>query len=258
MIRQAFTTGAYVLDRIAVISDIHGNLTALEYVLEDIAEHGITRILCLGDLIGKGPLPAECVDRVLSSCESVVKGNWDHLATQWKNRGFMKWHRDQLGPERIEQLYRLPIYLEFLMSGRMVRLCHASPHDLFHRVFIHTEAHERMRLFSPTATSEREADVLGYGDIHGAYVEHFTGIHRGKVIFNAGSVGNPLEIPQASYAILEGAYGSRETRPFSITLSRIPYNIDEAIRLATESGMPHLEEYIDELRTGVYQPRDFS
>lgn len=246
------------MDRIAIISDIHGNLTALRQVLAEIAERGITRILCLGDLIGKGPLPAECTDLVLSSCEGVVKGNWDHLATQWKNRIFMQWHREQLGPERIERLYGLPVYLEFMMSGRLIRLCHASPHDLFHRVFQHTDPLERMRLFSATPTWEQEADVLGYGDIHGAYVEHFTGLHRGKVIFNAGSVGNPLEIPQASYAILEGSYGSKTTAPFSITLARTPYDIEEAVRIAMKSGMPHLSEYLDELRTGIYRIRDFS
>ncbi len=246
------------MDKIAIISDIHGNLTALEHVLSDIADRGITRIMCLGDLIGKGPLPAECMDLVLSSCESVVKGNWDHLATQWKNRAFMQWHREKLGQERIERLFELPVYVEFLMSGRLVRLCHASPHDLFHRVFMHSEPHERMRLFSATPTWAQDADVLGYGDIHGAYVEHFTGVNRGKVIFNAGSVGNPLEIPQASYAVLEGSYGSKTAMPFSITLTRVPYDIEEAVRLAMDSGMPHLEEYIDELRTGVYRIRDFS
>jgi len=245
------------LDRIAIISDIHGNLTALETVLADIASRGITRILCLGDLIGKGPQPAECVDLVLERCESVVKGNWDYLATKWRDRTFMQWHRAQLGQQRIDTLYELPIYLEFRMSGRLVRLCHASPHDLFHRVFMHTEEHERMRLFAPTETLNEEADVLGYGDIHGAYVEHFVGPQRGKMIFNASSVGNPLEIPQASYAILEGEYGSAEQKAFSITLARVPYDIEQAVHLAEASDMPHLEEYIDELRTGIYRTRDF-
>ncbi len=245
------------MDRIAILSDIHGNLTALETALADIAEKGITRIFCLGDLVGKGPHPAECTDRILSSCESVVKGNWDHLATVWKDRSFMQWHRAQLGQERIERLFNLPVYLEFRMSGRLIRLCHASPHDLFHRVFMHTEEHERLKLFAPTETLDEVADVLGYGDIHGAYVEHFVGPQRGKVIFNAGSVGNPLEIPQASYAILEGAYGATEQKAFTISLCRIPYDIEAAVRHAEASDMPHLEEYISELRTGIYRQRDF-
>lgn len=245
------------LERIAVISDIHGNLTAFEAVLEDISDRGISRILCLGDLIGKGPQSSDCVDRAFEVCDGIVKGNWDHLATAWKDRAFMQWHRRHLGQARIDRLYGLPVYLEFNLSGRLVRLCHASPHDLFHRVFLHTDAHERMRLFAPTATLDRTADVLGYGDIHGAYTECFTGEYKGKIIFNTGSVGNPLEITQASYAILEGAYESTEPAPFSIALVRVPYDIEAAVRIAENSTMPHREEYIDELRTGRYHTRDF-
>lgn len=244
-------------DRIAILSDIHGNLTALERVLSDVAERGITRLFCLGDLVGKGPRPAACTDRILDVCEAVVKGNWDHLATTWADRDFMRWHREALGQERIGRLFALPTYLEFRMSGRLVRLCHASPHDLFHRVFQHTEAHEKMRLFAPTPTWDEEADVLGYGDIHGAYIEHFQEDHKGKVIFNAGSVGNPLEIPQACYAILEGTEGDDAQSPFSITLVRVPYDVETEIQVAQHSGMPHLAEYIDELRTGRYGRRSF-
>ena len=243
--------------RIAIISDIHGNLTALERVLSDISERGITRIFCLGDMVGKGPRPAKCTDRVFQVSEAIVKGNWDHLATTWANRAFMQWHREKLGQARIERLFALPVYLEFRMSGRLVRLCHASPHDLFFRVFQHTDAHEKMRLFAPTPTWDAQADVLGYGDIHGAYIEHFQGEHKGKTIFNAGSVGNPLEIPQSCYAILEGTDGDAVQAPFSIALVRVPYDVEAEIAVAQESGMPHLEEYIDELRTGRYGRRDF-
>ncbi len=244
-------------DRIAVISDIHGNLTALTRVLADIGARGITRIFCLGDLVGKGPRPAECTDLTLSACEKTVKGNWDHLATTWADRSFMRWHREALGQDRIDRLYQLPVYLEFRMSGRLVRLCHASPHDLFHRVFQHTEPHEKMRLFAPTPTWDQQADVLGYGDIHGAYIEHMQGDHKGKVIFNAGSVGNPLELPQASYAIVEGEEGGTVQAGFAITLVRLPYDVEAEIRFAQATEMPHLAEYVMELRTGRYGRRDF-
>ncbi len=244
--------------RIAVISDIHGNLTAFDRVLEDIADRGISHIFCLGDLIGKGPQPAECVDRAFDVCDGIVKGNWDHLATTWKNRAFMQWHRRHLGEARIDRLYALPVYLEFLLSGRLVRLCHASPHDLFHRVFQHSEPHERLRLFAPTPTLDRTADVLGYADIHSAYTEYLTGDSNGKILFNTGSVGNPLEVPQASYAIVEGVYDSPDMAPFSISLVRVPYDIEAAVRVAEASTMPHREAYIEELRTGRYCVRDLS
>lgn len=245
------------LDKIAIISDIHGNLPALEAVLADIGARGITRILCLGDVIGKGPSPAECSDRVFAVAEGVVKGNWEHMLVKWKDRLFMQWHLEKLGPYRVDRLHHLPLYLELRMSDRVIRLCHASPHDLFHRVFPHTPEHERLRLFSAPSVTSNDADVLGYGDIHGAYVEHFVQ-NKGKMIFNAGSVGNPLEVTQASYAILEGCVDATEPAPFAITLVRVPYDIEAAVRLAEESGMPHQEEYADELRTGRYRTRDLA
>ncbi|GAB3811728.1 hypothetical protein GCM10028820_03450 [Tessaracoccus terricola] len=65
------------LDRIALISDVHGNLTALEAVLADIAARGITRVLNLGDTAGKGPRGEAAVRRCREVCEVNVRGNWD-------------------------------------------------------------------------------------------------------------------------------------------------------------------------------------
>ena len=66
-----------VLERIALISDVHGNLTALEAVLEDIDARGITRIFNLGDYVGKGPRGREVVDLCRERCEVNLLGNWD-------------------------------------------------------------------------------------------------------------------------------------------------------------------------------------
>ncbi len=84
-------------DRIAVISDIHGNLTALTRVLADIG-HGASRASSAwatssarGHGLPNAPILAS------SSCEKTVKGNWDHLATTWADRSFMRWHREALG-----------------------------------------------------------------------------------------------------------------------------------------------------------------
>ena len=65
------------LDRIALISDVHGNLTALEAVLADIDARGITRIFNLGDYVGKGPRGREVVDLCRERCEVNILGNWD-------------------------------------------------------------------------------------------------------------------------------------------------------------------------------------
>ena len=237
------------MNRIAVISDIHGNIHALDAVLEDIKRRRIKRIFCLGDIVGKGPGSAAAVDTIRMHCEVVLKGNWDHHMTELKNHNKLTWHQEELGEERLLYLKKLPVYSEFYMSGKLVRLCHASPHDVFHRVFLETDNDERIKLFAATPTIDKEADVVGYGDIHGAHIDYF----RYKTIFNAGSVGNPLEITQASYAVIEGEYGSEEESSISISIVRVPYDIEDAIEHAAGSNMPYTEEYIKELRTAVYR-----
>ena len=62
------------LDQIAIISDIHGNLPALEAVLEDIKDKGISQIICLGDMIGKGPHSMEVLEQCLDHCHVIIKG----------------------------------------------------------------------------------------------------------------------------------------------------------------------------------------
>mgnify|MGYP000102431524 CR=1 FL=1 len=238
------------MDKIAIISDIHGNIPALEAVLRDIKSRDIETIYCLGDLAGKGPSSAAAVDSIREHCEVVIKGNWDYFMTE-RNDEALIWHQDRLGEERLEYMRGLPLYAEFYMSGKLIRLCHASPNDLFHRVYLFTENEQRMKLFMPTKTSKEEADVVGYGDIHGAHIDIF----NGKTIFNVGSVGNPLDIPQSSYAIIEGIYGSKEQSPFTIALVRVLYNIEEAVNQAMETDMPDKQEYINELRTAIYRGR---
>lgn len=238
------------MDKIAIISDIHGNIPALEAVLKDIKERNVDRIFCLGDLSGKGPSSAEAVDLIRKTCEVVIKGNWDYFLTE-KDDDLFKWHQEKLGKERLKFMKDLPIYIEFYMSGKLVRLCHASPNDLFYRVHLSTPREERIKLFMPTITLDKESDVVGYGDIHGAHIDNF----QGKTIFNVGSVGNPLEIPQSSYAIMEGKYDSKEESPFSISLVRVPYNIEQAILDAHKTNMPEMQEYINELKTAVYRGR---
>jgi len=240
------------MNRIAIISDIHGNLPALDEVFNDIKDKNIDRIICLGDLAGKGPSSSEVVDIIKENCECVVKGNWDHYMTDNSiNSHVILWHQNKLGVDRIKYLNELPLYNEFYMSGKLIRLCHASPNDLFHRTHLSTAKEERIKLFMPTESLNEDADVIGYGDIHGAHIDNFDG----KTIFNVGSVGNPLEIAQASYAIIEGEYNSKHSSSFTISLVRVPYDIDLAIQHAHDSGMPDKDEYIKELRTAEYRGR---
>jgi predicted phosphodiesterase len=224
-------------------------MPALEAVLEDIKNRNIERIFCLGDLAGKGPSSAEVVDKIKESCEVVIKGNWEYYLTEIEGNPVLIWHQKQLGVERLKYMKELPIYKEFYISGKLLRLCHASPNDLFHRVYLSTKQSKRMMLFEGTPTLPVEADVVGYGDIHGAYIDTFSG----KTLFNIGSVGNPLDITQASYGIIEGKLDDKDEQALAISLVRVPYDIELALDQANLTDMPEKQEYLNELRTAVFR-----
>lgn len=243
------------MDQIAIISDIHGNMPALEAVLDNIEKRRIAKIYCLGDLVGKGPCPAEAVDVIRNRCEVIVRGNWDELMSSAADDEEFTWHSKRLGQERIDYLSGLPFSFDFLLSGKLVRLFHASPQSVFHRVHPWEDEAKRLALFENTPAVQSagkeagEPDIVGYGDIHNAYMQHL----YGKTLFNAGSVGNPLDILHASYAILEGEYGGLDPAGFSIQFVRVPYDVERAVRQAEEARVPKLEAYIRELRTGIYR-----
>ncbi len=251
------------MDKIAVISDIHSNLIALNEVLNDIREREADTIICLGDIVGKGPKPKEVLDIIRESCQYVVKGNVDEFCAGNKaNTLLRKWTQERLDRSSRDYIMNLPIAVEFYMSGSYIRLFHASPQGVHNKVYPYDSIEKRLSLFENTEhTTDIEPDIVGYGEVHTSFVQRLCN----KTIFNPGSVGNPLELnlkegvgssietTQASYAIMEGCYGCQETKPFSIQLIRVPYDIELAVQQAREERIPQLKEYIIELRKGIYR-----
>ncbi|MFC5450818.1 metallophosphoesterase family protein [Paenibacillus aestuarii] len=239
------------MDKIAVISDIHGNMPALESVLADIQQRGISRIICLGDLVGKGPHPDQVVDCIREVCDLVIQGNWDDFIGNPTTDPVLSWHQQRLGGGRMAYLKELPFSCEFWMSGKFVRLFHASPRSVYERIQPWDPMESRLSMFEPSVRSAepRKADVAGYGDVHNAYLQNL----EGRTLFNAGSVGNPLDMAQASYAILEGEYQGKKSAALNIQLIRVPYDIELAVQQAIDEEMPALDPYVIELRTGRYR-----
>jgi diadenosine tetraphosphatase ApaH/serine/threonine PP2A family protein phosphatase len=243
------------LDRIALISDVHGNLTALEAVLEDIRDRGISRIFNLGDYVGKGPRGREVIDLCREVCEVNILGNWDDFLPdpdrEYDSKA-LAWWLGQLSEEQGEWLRALPFSFDFTMSGRRVRLFHASSTSVHRRVrFDHDEA-EFLEMFANTpATGDGpEPSVVGYGDTHDPYYEVD---RQRRTLFNTGSVGNSMDDPTPVYVILEGVHGSAEQAPFSIQFVRVPYDVEAELAVAAQMGMPELEAYASEVRHGVYR-----
>lgn len=247
------------MDKIAVISDIHGNLQALEAVVQDIRRRRIRRIICLGDLVGKGPQPCETVDQIRQLCEVTVQGNWDHGINLPQDKKSGLWQQERLGEERLSYLRELPFSVDLQMSGRRIRLLHASAQSVYHRVLRKADKKEKLAMFENTKHTGRflgtelTPDVIGYGDIHVPFLQTLKSKQtKGLLLFNTGSVGAPYDgLPQASYTILEGMADHMEEAPFSVQLVRVPYDIEKAVAVAEQVGLPELERYRYEQRTGL-------
>lgn len=262
------------MDSIAIFSDVHANITALNAVLDDIHSRGISRIYCLGDSVTKCCNPDLVIDTLRKNCEIVLKGNCDESisSTNAKSRGF--WSRVKIGEERASYLNNLPIFTEFYMSGRLIRLFHASPYSLSH-IYNPTYSNKNdlrevieldspLKLFDNTEFLGKEPndpipDIVGYGHIHTPNILRY----GNKMIFNTGSVGMPIEMGNdnnllnstnrfstlASYIILEGVYNSKQLSSLSINLVRVPYDIQKEIEYLENSDMPGKEKTIKSLKT---------
>lgn len=112
--------------RIALIADLHGNRPATLALDRDLDRMQPDRVLCLGDIVGKGPSNDFTFDWAMSHCEIVLGGNWD-FGVGKKQFSPDQYYWDQLGPSRLERLSRLPLEYELVFSGRRIRLFHGRP-----------------------------------------------------------------------------------------------------------------------------------
>ena len=256
--------------RIAIISDIHGNLEALKATLKDIEKRKIDKIICLGDIIAKGVHPKECIELVRKKCEIVLQGNCDlYFSIEHNNINKMteeeqkriKWNQSLISKEDKEYLLNLPFCYEFYMSGSLVRLFHATPF-INNKAILNVDSIEtKYKMFLPTinTVSQNIADVVIYGHIHHSYMDKI----YNKTIINVGSVGNPfdvirnkdsnvLETTKSNYLIIEGEYGSKEyLSEISFQFIKVPYNIDKELK--DESLNIEKENYRFELKEGMYR-----
>jgi len=240
--------------RIGLISDIHGNTTALKAVLSTLRNSEVESIICLGDLVGKGPLPAEAIELCRTNCAIVIKGNWDDMIVNKRDTDQeLSWHHDRLSREQIDYLGRLPEKHDFVFGGKNVRLFHSSSTGIHYRVHMHDSLENHNRMFENTAFTgdANTPDVVGYGDIHGAYIQCF----RDKILFNVGSVGNPLDINQASFVVMKENVWPDGRATLDFSFRRAVYDIEKELKIAKSTDMPKFNEYKKELMTAVYRNR---
>ena len=263
------------MDKIAIISDIHGNITALKSVIRDIEDRKIDKIYCLGDYVLKSCHSDLVIDLVREKCDVLLKGNCDVPISKPDIPKGRYWTRDQIGDERADFLYNLPVSYDFYMSGYLIRLFHSSPFGLdyiFNPMFSNKnnyysnlEIHNPMDMFENTdfigkSTSDPVPDIIGYGHIHTPNILRA----RNKTIFNPGSVGAPIEMLNdnffdetnkfstlASYMILEGVLDTTELAPINFNLVRLPYDVEKEVELLKNSNLPSKDKLIIELKSAT-------
>lgn len=208
-----------------------------------------------GDYVGKGPRGAEVVERCQQRCEVNILGNWDDFLPEpsmWggENPSLQWWH-DHLAPGQGEWLRALPFCHDLRMSGRQIRLFHASSDSVHHRVRFDHDGDEFLSMFANTsATGDGPVPtVVGYGDTHDSFLE----VEFGKTLFNTGSVGNPLDDGLPLYVVLEGVLDSPEPAPFGLQFVRVPYDVDAELAVSERMGAPEHDLYVAELRDRRYR-----
>jgi putative phosphoesterase len=240
------------MDRVAVITDIHANLPALQAALARIDQLGIADIYCGGDLVGYGPHPNEVCALIQERAIPTIYGNYDYaIARDLEDCGcaYVTPHDRELGQQSVnwtlantdqrskEFMRDLPFDLRFSLSDHEVHLVHGSPRKVNEYLFEDKPA----SLYERLAAAETD-DVLVFGHTHKPWVHDFGGVR----FVNCGSVGKPKDgDPRGAFAVLEAT--PDEVRA---TIERVSYDADSvAAEVRDAVGLP--DEYADKLITAA-------
>ncbi len=238
--------------RIAFISDIHGNLTALLAVLADIKKHGSDQIICLGDTISLGPQPQETLNALRELNSVYIMGNHDEAILDPEKAPDLEitehlvpdlyWCRDQLAATDFEFIKSFQSTHEITFpNGIQLLAFHGSP----------TSTTEIIQATTPSELLDeyfagQSASVFIGGHSHIQMLRRY-----GKnLVLNSGSVGNAFEfafspgnpprlLPWAEYAVIDQSGNS-----FNVDLRRVYFDIDALLKVVKTSGLPGADSWI--------------
>lgn len=237
--------------RIAIVSDIHDNLTAFEAVLADLRKTAPDLILHGGDLVNGGSSPAEIVDHVRSLGWPGVLGNTDEMLfrpealTEFAVRlpqlsamfaiieEMAAFTRDKLGPERLAWLAALPrVHIE-----PPIALVHATPDSCWRSILPEATDADLDAVYSPLGQP-----IVVYGHVHRPFVRTTSAL----TVINTGSAGLPHDgDPRASYLILDDG---------KATIRRVEYDVDKELKSLAASGLPYSSWTARMLQTARPEP----
>lgn len=244
----------------AIISDIHGNLEALEAVLADIQNQGIKEIFCLGDIVGYGPNPRECIDLVMSKCAVTILGNHDQAALfdpEGFNAGAERaifWTRQMLesgdaasNERRWEFLGDLP---RMRREGKFL-FVHGSARNPLNEYVFPEDVYNQRKMERIFGLVDRYC-FQGHTHIPGVFTEDYNFIPpdglgnrlelgEQKVLINVGSVGQPRDGDnRSSYVVLDDK---------TVQFRRVGYDFEKTI--SKIYPIPDLDNFLgDRLRDG--------
>jgi putative phosphoesterase len=216
--------------RVAALSDIHGNLPALEAVLADVEREGVDAVVVAGDVIG-GPYPAEVFDRLTSLPDvRFVRGNADRFVLEGTDEYGEDWEtaRRRMGEERLAAVASWPLTHELEIDGLgRTLVCHAIPtadEPIFTKL---TPDEEVLELIGDV-----DADLIVVGHTH---VQVDRRLPSGLRIVKAGSVGLPYEGRRGAFwTILGPTVEHRHTE----------YDVEAAVASMRADGAPRPEEQL--------------
>ncbi len=209
----------------ALISDIHANLEALRVVLDDIRQQGVSEIYCLGDIIGYGPNPCECIDEVMRACRVCILGNHDQAAL-FDPDGFnplalraVFWSREQLdhgpgGARRIHARWDFIGELPRSQTEGDLLLVHGSPREPTNEYIFPEDIYNQRKMETLFGLVDKYC-FQGHTHIPGVFTSQMEFItpedcnfeyrlSGEKLLVNVGSVGQPRDNdPRSCYVILE-------------------------------------------------------
>lgn len=225
--------------RLAIISDLHGNLPALEAVLADLAALGLDEVYHLGDLVGYNPFPNETVALVAERGIPGITGNYDQAVLAqvpdpigaWLNpkispmgRQIYQWTVREVNEATRQFLAALPPQLSLRRGPWRLRLTHGSPRHI--KDYVRPSWPDEM---VAALLQEIDEDILLVGHTH---IPHCRRL-QGKWLINPGSVGFPKDgDPRSAYAILELA------QEVKVTIRRVAYDLERTAAAILARGLP--------------------
>ena len=226
--------------RVAILSDIHANLPALQRVLEDAEQRGVQVFLNAGDSIGYGASPNEVVEMLCQKNVVSILGNYDLEVLENKNDAKSEKHlafeyaKKTLSSTSKSYLEVLSLTMRLQTANKKLLLTHGSPKSINEHIY-HNTPESRLKELS----DQVDADIIIVGHSHEQFLRIANGVH----FINPGSVGRQSDgTPQAAYAILD-------FNPVRVQLIRLDYPVEDAAQELRNKGLP--ESYSQMLLRGI-------